>query len=139
MLGFLYTNGSFNLGHTTRPSNIQQQKKKKKKKKEKIKSKKKKRELDELQTFLLSKIERKRTENKYVDLARELKKISNKLVSVILIITEALDTVNKGLVQGLEDLEIWGRVKTIQATALLRSARILRRVLETWRDFLSLQ
>ena len=37
----------------------------------------------------------------------------------------------KGYVKGLEDLEIRGQVKTIQTTALLRSARILRRVLET--------
>ena len=42
-----------------------------------------------------------------------------------------LRTVTKGLIKGLEDLEIRGRVETIQTTALLRSARILRRVLET--------
>ena len=36
-------------------------------------------------------------------------------------------TVTKGLVKELEDLEI----------ALLRSARILRRVLEIWEDLLS--
>ena len=35
-------------------------------------------------------------------------------------------------VQGLGDLEIRGRVETIQTTAFLWSARILRRVLETW-------
>ena len=40
-------------------------------------------------------------------------------------------TFTKGLVQGLENLEIRGRVETIQTTTLLRSARILRRVLET--------
>ena len=39
--------------------------------------------------------------------------------------------VTKVLVQGLEDLEIRGGVETIQTTALLRSDRILRRVLET--------
>ena len=38
---------------------------------------------------------------------------------------------NKESIQGLEDLEIRGRVETIQATALLRLARILRRVPET--------
>ena len=43
------------------------------------------------------------------------------------------------LVEGLEDLEIRGGVKTIQTTALLRSARIQRRVLETKGDFLSLR
>ena len=43
----------------------------------------------------------------------------------------AHDIVTKGLVEGLEDLEIRRRVETILTTALLRSARILRRVLET--------
>ena len=38
----------------------------------------------------------------------------------------------------LEDLEIRGHVETIQTT-LLRSARILRRVLETCADLLSLK
>ena len=44
----------------------------------------------------------------------------------------ALGTVTKGLLKGLEDLEIGGQVETIQTTALLRTARILRPVLETW-------
>ena len=39
-------------------------------------------------------------------------------------------TVNKGLLKGMEDLEVGGRVGTIQTTALLRKARILRRVME---------
>ena len=52
-------------------------------------------------------------------------------VTVIPIVIRAHGTVTKGLVQGLEDLEIMGRVETVQTTALLRSARILRRVLET--------
>ena len=43
-------------------------------------------------------------------------------VTVILIVIGALDTVTKGLVQRLEDLEIRGRVETIQTTALLRFA-----------------
>ena len=50
----------------------------------------------------------------------------------------AFGTVTKGLLKGLEDLEVGGRAKTIQTTALLRTARILRRVLETWEDLLSL-
>ena len=40
-------------------------------------------------------------------------------------------TVTKGLVLGLEDLEITGRVETLQTTSEVRSVRILRRVLET--------
>ena len=42
----------------------------------------------------------------------------------------------------LKDWRTWtirGQVKTIQTTSLLRSARILRRVLENWGDLLSLK
>ena len=52
-------------------------------------------------------------------------------VTVIPIAIGALRTVSKGLGQGLEDLEIREREKTIETTALLRSPRILRKVLET--------
>ena len=43
-----------------------------------------------------------------------------------------IGTMTKGLLKGLEDLEIGRRGETIQMTALLRTARILKRVLETW-------
>ena len=49
------------------------------------------------------------------------------------------DTVTKGLLKGLEDLEVDGRVETIQITSLLRTARIVWRILETWGDLLSLK
>ena len=52
-------------------------------------------------------------------------------VTIIPIVIRAFGTVTKGLLKGVEDLEIGGRVETIQTTALLRTARILRRVLET--------
>ena len=42
------------------------------------------------------------------------------------------------LLKGLEDLEVGDRVETIQTKALLKTARILRRVLVTWGDLLSL-
>ena len=48
-------------------------------------------------------------------------------------------TVTNELLEGLDDLEVGGRVETIQTTALLRTARILRRVLENWGDLLSLK
>ena len=51
----------------------------------------------------------------------------------------AFDTVTKGLLKGQEDLEVGGKVETIQTTALLRTARILRSVLETCGDLLSLK
>ena len=60
-------------------------------------------------------------------------------VTVILIVIGALGAATKGLVQGREDLKTFERVVTIQIIALLISARILRRVLETWGDLLSLK
>ena len=60
-------------------------------------------------------------------------------VTAILIVIDALVTVTKGLVQGLEDLKVREREETIQSTALLRSTRILRRVLDTRGDLLSLR
>ena len=59
-------------------------------------------------------------------------------VTVIPILIGALGTVIKVLIKWLEDMEIRRRVETIQTTALLRSTKILRRVLETWGDLLSL-
>ena len=44
--------------------------------------------------------------------------------------------INKGLVSGLEQLEIGERAEKIQTTVLLRSNRILGRVLETCVDLL---
>ena len=43
----------------------------------------------------------------------------------------AFGTVTKRRLKGLEHLEVGGGVETIQTTALLRTAKILRRVLET--------
>ena len=60
-------------------------------------------------------------------------------VTIIPIVIGAFGTVTKGLLKGLEDLEVGGRGETIQTTTLLRTARILRRILETWGDLLSLK
>ena len=48
-------------------------------------------------------------------------------VTIMPIVTGALGTITKGLLKGLGDLEVDGQVETIQTTALLRTARILRR------------
>ena len=69
--------------------------------------------------------------DKCLDLARELKKLWNMQVTIMLIVIGAFGTVTNGLLKRLEDLEVGGRVETIQTTALLRTTRILRRVLET--------
>ena len=73
------------------------------------------------------------------DLAWEFIKVRKMKMAFIPIVIGALGTVNKGLINGLEDMEITGQAETIQIHALLRSARILRRVLETRGDLLSLK
>ena len=124
-MGLWHTNRSSNLGQKTRPYSNQQ---------------KKKRELAKLSTVL----SRLTTEincekkDKYLDLARELKKLWNMKVIIIPIVIVALGTVTKGLIKGLDDLTVGGWVETIQTRVWLRMARILRRVLETWGDLLSL-
>ena len=77
--------------------------------------------------------------DKYLDLARELKKLRNMKVTIIPIVIGALSTVTEGLLKGLEDLGIRGRLETIQITTLLRAARILGRVPETRGGLLSLK
>ena len=69
--------------------------------------------------------------DKYLDLARELKKLWNMRVTIVPIVIGAFGTITKGLLKDLEDLEVGGRVNSIQTITLLRTARILRRVLET--------
>ena len=125
-MGLWYTNGSPNLGQKSRPYNNQQKKK-----------------ICKIVDFAVPaghRIKLKECEkgDKYLDLARELKKLWNMKVSIIPIVSGAFGTVTKGLLKGLEDLEVGCRVETIQTTALLKTARILRRVLETWGDLVSL-
>ena len=76
--------------------------------------------------------------DKYFDLARFLKKLWNMKVTIIPMVICAFGTVTKGLLKGLEDLEFGDRVMTIQTTALLKTDRTRRRVLETWGKLLSL-
>ena len=68
-----------------------------------------------------------------------LKKLWNMKMTIIPIVIGAIGIVTKGSLKGLEDLKVGGRVETIQTTALLKTARILRRVLETRGDLLSLK
>ena len=55
--------------------------------------------------------------DKYLDLARELKKLWNTKVTIVPIVVGAFGTVTKRLSKGLEDLKVGGRVETIQMTA----------------------
>ena len=132
-MGLWYTNGSPNIGQKTRTYNNQQNKKKKKKKKK----------ICKIVDFAVPadhriKLKEWGKRDKYCDLTRELKKLWNRKVKIIPIVIGAFGTVTEGLLKGMEDLEVGSRVETIQTTVLLKTARILRRVLETWGDLLSL-
>ena len=87
------------------------------------------------------KVKENEKRNKYLDLARTLKREIWNMKMTTMIPNEigALETMSKGLVKGLEDLEIKGQVESFQTTALLKLARILRKVLETWRDLLGIK
>ena len=136
LLGFWDTNGSCNLGQTTWLCESQQQKKKKKKKKKRTY-----RIVDFAvpadHRIKLKEIEKR---DKNLNLARKLKKLWNMKVNM-------KDTncnwctrySHQRIGTGTGALEIRGWVESTQTTALFRSARILRRVLESWADLLSLK
>ncbi len=67
------------------------------------------------------KLKESEKKDKYLELARKLKKLWNMQVTITLIVIGAFGTVTKGLLKGLEDLEVGGRVETIQTTTLLRT------------------
>ena len=117
-MGLWHTNGSPNFGHKTRPYNNQQKKRTCK--------------IVDFAVLADHTIKQKESEkkDKYHDLARELKTLWNMKVTIVPIVIGAFGTVTKGLLKGLEDLEVGGRVETMQNTAVLRTARILRRFLE---------
>ena len=110
-------NGSPNLGQKTRSHSNQQ--------------KKRTRKIVDYAVPADHRIKLKESEkkDKYLDLAWEFKKTWNMKVTMIPIVIGAFGT--KGLLKGLEELKIVGRKETIQTTALLGTARILKRVLET--------
>ena len=67
--------------------------------------------------------------DKYQDLARELRKLRKVKIRVAPNVIGALGTIPKGLVGHLESIVVNLYVAQIQKTALLGTARILRRVL----------
>ena len=83
------------------------------------------------------KLKEREKRDKYLDLVIELKKLCNMKMTSIPIVIGAFCIVNKVLLEGLDDLDVGGWAEIIQTAALLRTARLLRRVLETWGDLLS--
>ena len=56
--------------------------------------------------------------DKCLHLARKLQKMWNMKVTIVPMVIGAFVTVTNGLLKGLEDLKVGGRVETIQTTAL---------------------
>lgn len=79
-----------------------------------------------------SNILQKETEKceKYQDLAREIQRIWKSRTKVVPVVVGALGSVSKKLAGHLEQLGIKNRTRTMQKSALLGSAHILRKVLE---------
>ena len=64
---------------------------------------------------------------KNLDLARELRKLWNMKVPIVPIVIGAFVTVTEGLIKGLEDFMVGGRVETIlTTTTLLRILAVLK-------------
>ena len=59
-------------------------------------------------------------------------------VAVIPVVVGALRSVPKNQEKRLDELDIRGRIETTHTTTLLKSARLLRKGLETREDWLSL-
>ena len=60
-------------------------------------------------------------------------------VTITPIVIGEFGTVTKGILKGLGELEVGEQVETIRITSMLKTARILRKVLETWGDLLLLR
>ena len=68
--------------------------------------------------------------DKYQDLAREIKRLWNTQVKIIPVVVGALGTTPRLLRKRLKDIGIETRIVDLQKSAILCSARILRKVLE---------
>ena len=95
-MGLRHTHGSPDLGQKTRLNNNQQKKRTYK-----------------IVDFAVPddhriKLKESKKKDKYLELARELKKLWNKQVTIIPIVIGAFGTVTKGLLKGLEGLAVVG-------------------------------
>ena len=64
------------------------------------------------------KLKESEKKDKYMDLAREWRKLRNMKVAIISVVIGAFVRVTKGLLKGLKYLEVGGIVETIETTAL---------------------
>ena len=78
------------------------------------------------------KLKESEKKDKYLDLAKELKKLWNVKVTFIPIVIGALVTVTKGLRKGLENLEIRGQKETIQTTVIFWPSTRPKNTIPRW-------
>ena len=71
-------------------------------------------DLPDFKVIIIIKLKDCEKKDKYLDLARELKKLWNMQVTSIPIVIVAFGTVTKRLLKGLEDSEVGEQVETIQ-------------------------
>ena len=88
--------------------------------------------LDQAHQLYLLKINESEKIDKYLDLVRDLKKLYPMKIKEIPIVVSGLEMVSKIIEKGLGELKIRGRMKIFPTSALLRSVRILIKVLETF-------
>ena len=129
---FWDTNRSPNLGQTTRP--IWQERERKREKGRTWRTVDFTVPVDDR----MKTIENKKRD-KYLELARELKKLWNMRVMVIPIVIGSLGTIPRGLLDKGTGRAGNRRTSRDHPNYNMRSARILRRDLETWEDLLPLR
>ena len=90
-----------------------------------INKKKKKKKICKIVDFAIPadhwiKVKECEKKDKFLDLARELKKLWNMKGTIIPIVIGAFGTVTKGLLKILEELEVSDRVENVQTTEFFR-------------------
>ena len=77
-------------------------------------------------------ISQQRKIESYQDLNRELQKLRNLKISIVLIVVGALGTIPKSLEKHLNEGNVEVNISQMQTTVLLNNARIFRKVLESY-------
>ena len=103
------------------------------------KEKKWERELVSLTPGPQWKSKKAKTREKYLDFAREQRTQGEMRATGIPFVIGALGTVPKGMKKRAGRVGNRGTFREIQTTILMRSARIVRRVVDMWGDLLSLR
>ena len=85
-------------------------------------------------TSLYIRVDDKKMEKieKYLNLVRELKKLSNMNVTMVLLVVGALDTSTQALGKRLKIISLETKITELQKSVLIHTSRILQKVPEVW-------